>query len=85
MRANWLFGTDPRIKAAVTVGWMTNWRYLLERHISLHSWAHVVPGLAEWLELSDLVTIGIPGALFVQQCTADPLFPLHGMQPFSPD
>jgi len=80
MRANWLFGTDPRIKAAVTVGWMTNWRYLLEKHISLHSWAHFVPGVAEWLEMSDLVSIGIPGALFVQQCTADPLFPLHGMQ-----
>lgn len=79
MRSNWLFGTDPRIKAAVTVGWMTNWRYLMERHVSLHSWSQFVPGLLEWLELSDLVSIGMPGALFVQQCTADNLFPLYGM------
>ena len=80
MRSNWLFGTDPRIKAAVTVGWMTNWRYLVEKHITHHSWAQYVPGLLEWLDLSDLVSIGMPGALLVQQCAADSLFPLHGME-----
>jgi hypothetical protein len=80
MRTNWLLGTDPRIKAAVTVGWMTDWRALMAEHIGRHSWAQYVPGLTGWLELSDVAAMGMPGALMVQQCAQDALFPLEGMQ-----
>lgn len=80
MRANWLFGTDPRVKVAVSVGWMTDWRELLPEHIARHSWAQYVPGLTGWLELSDVAAMGMPGALMVQQCAQDALFPLTGMQ-----
>ncbi len=80
MRANWLFGADSRVKVAVSVGWMTDWRELLPEHIARHSWAQYVPGLAGWLELSDVAAMGMPGALMVQQCAQDALFPLAGMQ-----
>lgn len=80
MRTNWLFGLDPRVKAAVSVGWMTDWRELLPGHVERHSWAQYVPGLTGWLELSDAAAIGMPGALMVQQCVQDALFPLEGMQ-----
>lgn len=80
MRTNWLFGTDPRIKAAVTVGWMTDWRALMPEHIGRHSWAQYVPGLTGWLELSDVAAMGMPGALMVQQCAQDALFSPEGMQ-----
>ncbi len=80
MRTNWLFGTDPRIKAAVSVGWMTDWRELIAGHIGRHSWAQYVPGLTGWLELSDVAALGMPGALMVQQCAQDALFPPEGMQ-----
>ena len=73
-RNNYLFATDPRIKAAVTVGWMSNWRDLLANHVGSHSWAQFVPGLAESLELSDVASIGAPGYLLVLQCAQDELF-----------
>ena len=80
MRANWLFATDPRVKAAVSVGWMTDWRELIAGHVGRHSFAQYVPGLTGHLELSDVAAIGMPGALMVQQCAQDALFPLDGMQ-----
>ncbi|MCL6511183.1 MAG: prolyl oligopeptidase family serine peptidase [Anaerolineae bacterium] len=80
MRTNWLFGTDPRVKAAVAVGWMTDWRELIAGHVGRHSFAQYVPGLTGQLELSDVAAMGMPGALMVQQCAQDALFPLDGMQ-----
>jgi dienelactone hydrolase len=78
-RNNYLFATDPRIKAAVTVGWMCNWSDLLPNHVISHSWTQFVPGLAELFELSDIATIGMPGALLVLQCSRDELFTSEGM------
>jgi dienelactone hydrolase len=78
-RNNYLFATDPRIKAAVTVGWMTNWNDLLPNHVGSHSWAQFVPGLAGSFELSDVVSIGMPGSLLVLQCSRDELFTVDGM------
>ena len=80
MRTDWLFGTDPRVKAAVSAGWMTDWRLLMPSHIGSHSWAQVVPGLTGQLELSDVVSMGMPGALMVMECARDDLFPLDGMR-----
>lgn len=80
MRTNWLFGLDPRIKAAVSVGWGTDWLWLMHDYVARHSWAQYVPGLAAYLELSDVMAIGMPGALMVQQCARDELFPPEGMQ-----
>lgn len=79
-RNNYLFATDPRIKAAVTVGWMCNWNDLLPNHVISHSWTQFVPGLAELFELSDIAAIGMPGALLVLQCAHDELFTPDGMQ-----
>jgi dienelactone hydrolase len=79
-RTDWLFGLDPRVKAAVSAGWGTDWRLLLPAHIGSHSWAQFVPGLAGQLELSDVMSIGMPGAFMLQQCAQDALFPLSGMQ-----
>ena len=79
-RNNYLLATDPRIKAAVTIGWMTNWRELLPTHVRSHSWAQFVPGLAANFELSDVVSIGMPAAFFAQECARDELFTYEGMQ-----
>jgi dienelactone hydrolase len=79
-RTDWLFGLDPRVKAAVSVGWGTDWNLLMPAHVGSHSWAQFVPGLANQLELSDVMSIGMPGALMLMQCAQDHLFPLDGMQ-----
>jgi dienelactone hydrolase len=79
MRTNWLYGSDPRIKAAVAAGWMTDWRLLLPRNVINHSWSQYVPGLTGALELSDLALLG-NGAYLAMQCARDSLFPLDGMR-----
>lgn len=79
MRTDWLFGIDPRVKAAVSAGWGTDWSLLMPQHVGSHSWAQVVPGLTGQLELSDVMSMGMPGALMVMECAQDALFPLDGM------
>jgi dienelactone hydrolase len=79
-RTDWLFGTDPRVKAAVSVGWGTDWSLLMNEHVARHSWSQYVPGLAGQLELSDVMALGMPGAFMLQQCAQDQLFPFDGMQ-----
>jgi len=79
-RTDWLFGLDPRVKTAVSAGWGTDWRLLMPAHIGSHSWAQYVPGLQGQLELSDVMSIGMPGAFMLMQCAQDALFPLSGMQ-----
>ncbi|MCL5995086.1 MAG: dienelactone hydrolase family protein [Chloroflexi bacterium] len=79
-RTDYLVATDPRIKAAVSIGWMTHWRDLLPHHVRSHSWAQFLPGLASNFELSDVISIGMPAALFVQECAQDMLFTKEGMQ-----
>jgi dienelactone hydrolase len=78
-RTNYLAATDPRIKAAVTVGWMAHWQDMLPHHVRAHAWAQFVPGLAATFELSDVVSVGMPAALMVQQCAQDDLFSPAGM------
>jgi dienelactone hydrolase len=78
MRANWLHATDPRIKAAVTSGWMIDWRHQMPAHIGRHSWTLPVPGLTGALEVSDLALLG-EGAFMVQSCEQDELFARKGM------
>jgi dienelactone hydrolase len=78
-RTDYLVATDPRIKAAVSVGWMTNWVDLLANQVRTHSWAQFVPGLASQLELSDVVTVGMPASLMVLECARDDLFNPDGM------
>jgi dienelactone hydrolase len=79
MRTNWLHATDPRVKAAVSIGWMTDWRWLIPNHVGSHSWTQYVPGLTGALELSDLAVMG-EGALMVQSCMQDSLFTPDGMR-----
>ena len=79
-RTDYLVATDPRIKAAVSVGWMTNWNDLLANQVRMHSWAQIVPGLASSFELSDVVSIGMPAALLILECGRDELFNPTGMQ-----
>ncbi|MDO8544326.1 MAG: alpha/beta hydrolase family protein [Opitutaceae bacterium] len=71
--------SDPRIKAAVVAGWMTAFAHQLRNHIR-HTWMVFVPGLYSALDLPDAAALHAPGALLVQQCLQDRLYPLSGMQ-----
>ena len=79
-RTIFLAGLDERIAAACVVGFMSTVEPMLQRHIDTHSFAHFVPGLHQWLDLPDVVSMLAPKPLLVQQCRQDGLFPLAGME-----
>lgn len=79
-RTIFLAGLDERIAAACVVGFMSTVQPMIERHIDTHSFAHFVPGLHQWLDLPDVVSMLAPKPLMVQQCKQDGLFPLTGME-----
>jgi dienelactone hydrolase len=70
---------DPRIKTACVTGWMTEFAHQLRNHIR-HTWMVFVPGLYPALDLPDAAALHAPGALLVQQCRRDTLYPMAGMQ-----
>jgi dienelactone hydrolase len=70
---------DPRIKAACVAGWMTAFAHQLRNHLR-HTWMIYTPGLYRALDLPDAAALHAPGALLVQQCRRDTLYPLAGME-----
>lgn len=70
---------DPRIRAACVTGWMTEFAHQLRNHLR-HTWMVFTPGLHGALDLPDAAALHAPGALLVQQCRRDTLYPLAGMQ-----
>ncbi len=80
LRTAHLIGLDPRIKAAVVVGWMTEFALQLRNHLRSHTWMAYIPGLYHALDLPDVAALTMPGALLVQQCSRDTLYPLTAMK-----
>lgn len=71
--------SDPRIKAASVTGWMTEFAHQQRNHLR-HTWMIYTPGLYRALDLPDAAGLHAPGALLVQQCRRDTLYPAAGMQ-----
>ena len=80
LRTAYLAAADPRIKVSCVVGWMTRFRDQLRNHLRNHTWMVYVPGLAGELDLPDAAALTAPGALMVQQCGRDRLYPMEGMR-----
>jgi dienelactone hydrolase len=80
LRTAYLIGSDPRIKAACVMGWMTEFEGQLRNHLRNHTWMVYVPGLTAVMDLPDVAGLHAPGALLVQQCRRDALFPVDAMQ-----
>jgi dienelactone hydrolase len=80
LRAARLIGAEPRIKAACVAGWMTEFAQQLKNHLRSHTWMAYVPGLHSALDLPDVAALTAPGALLVQQCSRDTLYPLAAMR-----
>jgi len=80
LRAVRLIGADPRLKAACVTGWMTEFGGQIRNHLRAHTWMAYLPGLYTSLDLPDVAALGAPGALLVQQCARDTLYPLEAMR-----
>jgi dienelactone hydrolase len=80
LRAAHLAGADERIKVACVAGWMTEFALQLRNHLRSHTWMVYVPELRAALDLPDVAALCAPGALLVQQCTQDELYPMAAMK-----
>lgn len=80
LRSAFLAAADPRIKASVIVAWMSTLVEMLPSHARRHTWMAWTPGLRASLNLPDAAALTAPGALLVQQCARDTLFPMTGMR-----
>jgi dienelactone hydrolase len=75
-----LAALDPRIKAAVDVGWMTSYASNIRRHvINTVGFTFHIPGLYRDLDLPDLAALIAPRAVFVINGSKDTLFPPDGV------
>jgi dienelactone hydrolase len=80
LRTTHLIAADPRIKAASVTGWMTQFAKQHRNHLRNHTWMIYVPGLYGAMDFPDIASLHAPGALLVQQCRRDTLYPLEAMQ-----
>lgn len=79
-RSAHLAGLDPRLKAAVVVGWMCSYPLMLKSHLtSIGYWA-TMPGLQQGMDLPDVVSLHAPQPLMIIHGTQDRLFPNEGVQ-----
>jgi hypothetical protein len=52
----------------------------MRNHLRSHTWMLYVPGLQASLDLPDVAALTAPGALLVQQCGRDTLYPMSAMK-----
>ncbi len=78
-RSAHLAGLDPRIKAAVVVGWMSSYGAMLQNKLTSIGFMKVVPGLYKYMDLPDVASMNVPGGLMAIQGTKDGLFTLEGI------
>lgn len=75
-----LAGLDPRIKAAVVVGWMSTYGHMLQSHLSSIGPTKVIPGLYRYTDRLGVVSMNARGGPMVLQGTRDGLFLPEGVQ-----
>lgn len=76
-----LAALDPRIKAAIDVGWMTLFASNIRRHvINTVGLTFHIPGLYRYLDLPDLAALIAPRSVFVINGSKDALFPPDGVE-----
>lgn len=74
MRTVFLGGLDPRIKAAVCMGFMTTWRDFLLHKSHTHTWMTYVPLAPNDLDFPEILGLRVPRPTLVQNCEEDPLY-----------
>jgi dienelactone hydrolase len=76
-----LAALDPRIKAAIDVGWMTSFGSNIRRHVvNTVGLTFHVPGLYRYLDLPDLAALIAPRSVMVINGSKDALFPADGVE-----
>jgi dienelactone hydrolase len=74
LRTVFLGGLDPRIKAAVCVGFMTTWKDFLLNKSFTHTWMAYVPLLPNELDFPEILGLRLPQPTFVLNDENDDLY-----------
>jgi dienelactone hydrolase len=80
LRTVMLSGTDPRIKAALPVGFMSTWQDFLHDRVWTHTWMLYIPYCAAYLDFPDILSLHAPRPALVQFDEDDPLYSLAGQK-----
>ncbi|PYR88424.1 MAG: hypothetical protein DMF84_28515 [Acidobacteria bacterium] len=80
-RSYLLASLDPRIKAAVDVGWMTSFGLQIKQHVvNTVGFSTHITGMYRYMDFPDFSALVAPRALMVINGSQDQLFPLDGMK-----
>jgi dienelactone hydrolase len=74
LRTVFMGGLDPRIKAAVCVGFMTTWKDFLLNKSFTHTWMAYVPLLPNELDFPEILGLRVPLPTFVLNDENDDLY-----------
>lgn len=80
IRTVFMGGLDPRIKCAVCMGFMTNWKDLILHKSFTHTWMTYVPGTPNDLEFPEILGLRAPLPTLVLNNIDDGLFTLSEMK-----
>ena len=80
IRTVFMGGLDPRIKCAVCMGFMTNWKDLILHKSFTHTWMTYVPGTPNDLEFPEILGLRAPLPTLVLNNIDDSLFTLSEMK-----
>lgn len=81
LRSGHLAALDPRIRAAVVVGWMTSFGPCLKKHVwNTIGLTKIIPGLYRQMDYPDFVALAAPRPLMVIHGSRDALFPPDGVR-----
>ena len=73
-------GLDPRIKCAISVGFMTTWKDLILNKSYTHTWMAYIPLLPNELDFPEILGLRAPLPTLVLNDSEDQLFTLPEMQ-----
>ncbi|MCG2460055.1 hypothetical protein K8352_04805 [Flavobacteriaceae bacterium F89] len=74
LRTDYLAGLDPRIKCAVSVGFMSTWKDFVENKSYTHTWMTFTPLLPQYLDFPEILGLRVPLATLVQSNNEDNLY-----------
>jgi dienelactone hydrolase len=80
LRTVFMGGLDPRIKCAVSVGFMTTWKDLVLHKSFNHTWMVYVPLLPNELEFPEILGLRVPLATLVLNDEQDELYSYSEMK-----
>lgn len=80
LRTDYLGGLDPRVKCAISVGFMSTWKDFLMNKSYTHTWMTYAPLLPKYLDFPEILGLRVPLPTMMMSCREDQLYTLPEME-----